>query len=289
MKQQLILGPPGTGKTTTLLDIVEQKLNEGIESHEIAFVSFTRKAAHEARERALKKFPQFNRQSFKYFNTLHSVAYRRLELGRTDVMQHSDWKEISHLCNVPFSGFYSSDDGSLPGGMLEGDRFYFHYCLAHARKSDPLDHYQSLPQEERESMDQIKFGRFLKTMKEFKNDTGMLDFSDMLEQAIKIGPASEVKVAIVDEAQDLSKIQWEFVNTIFKDVEELYVAGDDDQAIYRWSGADLTTFLSLQGERTVLERSWRLRQRFGHTRTSLPRRLRTDTKRNGDPMTTTDV
>jgi len=173
-------------------------------------------------------------------------------------MQRGDWSEISKLCGIPFSGYYDADDGSLPGGMQEGDRFYFHYCLAHARMIDPIVHYMQLPIDEREAMNMMKYKRFLLTMREFKNDTGMLDFSDMLEHTLKHGPATEVKVAIVDEAQDLSKIQWQFVETLFSEVDELYIAGDDDQAIYRWSGADLDTFLNLQGERKVLERSWRL-------------------------------
>ena len=51
-----IFGPPGTGKTTRLLNMVDNALQEGIPSHRIAFLAFTRKAATEAKERAVDRF-----------------------------------------------------------------------------------------------------------------------------------------------------------------------------------------------------------------------------------------
>ena len=65
-------------------------------------------------------------------------------------------------------------------------------------------------------------------------------------------------VAIVDEAQDLSALQWAVIERAFANAKELWIAGDDDQSIYRWSGADEQKFMSLPYRREILPISYRL-------------------------------
>ena len=73
----IVLGPPGTGKTTTLLNEVEKYLKE-TDPNRIGYFSFTQKAAYEARDRAMAKF-NYSEDDLPYFRTLHSLAFRQLE------------------------------------------------------------------------------------------------------------------------------------------------------------------------------------------------------------------
>ena len=73
-----IFGPPGTGKTTTLLNMVEEALSNGTSPNTIAFLAFTRKAANEAKERAAVRFNLDPENDLPYFRTLHSLATVRL-------------------------------------------------------------------------------------------------------------------------------------------------------------------------------------------------------------------
>ena len=62
-----VVGPPGTGKTQTLLDKVIEYKNLGTPLERIGYFAFTRKAAYEARDRFLETFPHLTK---KILNTL---------------------------------------------------------------------------------------------------------------------------------------------------------------------------------------------------------------------------
>jgi len=260
MDKKLILGPPGTGKTTKLINIVAELLEKGIRPQQIAYVSFTRKAAEEAIDRAREKF-DLPKSSFPHFRTLHSLAFRELGLNSSDVMNESHWDEISDMTGKKLSprGF---NDGVGPDEIVS-----FHLHLAKAMCRSYAEHFRivagSLSKRKYNfgtlrrggGLDEfIKLGDFID---HYKSNAALLDFSDMLSQGCHCDPL-EVRYAIIDEAQDLSRLQWKFCKSIFSRCETVWVAGDDDQAIYSWAGADLYTFRHMDAERSVLEHSWRL-------------------------------
>ena len=61
----IVLGPPGTGKTTTVLNLVEEFLRAGTDIKKIGYFSFTRRAAYEAISRAEEKFGRCHKNSSK--------------------------------------------------------------------------------------------------------------------------------------------------------------------------------------------------------------------------------
>lgn len=250
----IILGPPGTGKTTTLLNLVEQHLDRGVRPEEIGFLAFTRKAASEAKNRAIAKFG-FTERQLTYFRTIHSLAFRQLGLNKVQVMQKDHYKDLGEKLNVNLSGSVNMDEGSINYSMSDGDKLIFIDSLARA-KMIPLREQWELTLDS--DIDWWELDRVSRGLKKYKEAFGLLDFTDMLELFLKQGYVPKLKVLFIDEAQDLSKLQWLAVNHIIKNTEKVYFSGDDDQSIFQWSGADTDYFIRLKGNISVLRSSYRV-------------------------------
>ena len=63
-------------------------------------------------------------------------------------------------------------------------------------------------------------------------------------------------MVFIDEAQDLSRMQWDMVNSF--NTQDSFIAGDDDQAIFRWAGADVDSFITQTGKILNLTQSMRI-------------------------------
>ena len=100
--QTTIFGPPGTGKTTKLISIVKQELEDGTRPEDIAFVSFSRKAADEARTRASSAL-NMNPDEMVWFRTLHSLAFQFLGISRKQVLRGTDFRQLGDILGLEFS------------------------------------------------------------------------------------------------------------------------------------------------------------------------------------------
>jgi DNA helicase-2/ATP-dependent DNA helicase PcrA len=249
---EIILGPPGTGKTTYLLNLVEDALDKGVDPQQMGFVAFTKKAAKEAVERAEARFCLSEKQ-LPYFRTLHSLAFRMLGMNRERVLSKSQIKEFGDILGLKLRGSVSPTEGTV-SNSLPGDKALFISGLSRLR-CVPL---QEQWRENTEDLGWHELDRVHRGLKKFKESRGLFDYTDMLELYLEQGYVPELELLVVDEAQDLSKLQWKVVHKLAEKARRVVVAGDDDQAIFQWAGADLPYFVQLSGKVTVLDKSYRI-------------------------------
>ena len=252
--QRLILGPPGTGKTTRCLSIIEQELAGGTAPNRIAYVSFTKKAVEEAVERATTRF-NYTAIDLPYFRTLHSLCYRLLRLNRTHVMGRANYLELGQMLGYNFSAKGMAVEDGMPTDACAGDKLLFIDGLARNRLVTLEQQWHDVNDPD---IDLFALKRLRDSLQSYKAYNGLYDYTDMLEQAVKERVVVGVDVVVIDEAQDLTCLQWAACRVLFRNAKRVYIAGDDDQCIFRWSGADVEQFLQLAGEREVLGTSYRL-------------------------------
>lgn len=249
---EIIYGPPGTGKTTTLLKIVEDEINSGTHPSNIAYLTFTKKAAREAVTRAMDKFG-LPSSEFPWFRTLHSLCFRHMGVDPADMFNSNVLKEFGQWVGVPIDGKINYEQGTTQGTQI-GDRCLFMYNLARVRGVPLREMYLN----DNDGLSWRIVDHVSRGIDEYKRRYGYADYTDLLERFLREDDLPKPEVLILDEAQDLSDLQWRIVDRIRAFSRRCVVAGDDDQAIFEWAGADVSRFLNLSGTRTILAQSWRV-------------------------------
>ena len=266
-----IFGPPGTGKTTTLLDLVDKELSKGTPSSEIAFLAFTRKAASEARERACRRFGLDAKSDLPYFRTLHSLAFRLVGLTTDQLMGPEHYREIENRIGFDLAGGTTHGDDFTTAIKRESEILRL-ITLARLRRTTLHSEYNH--SNIKYSWTEVNY--VAAAVAQYKKSNGLYDFTDMLELLVAKGPqiCPPLRLCLLDEAQDLSPLQWEIAHLLDSKSDKMYCAGDDDQAIYDFAGADVDHFINLPGGAEILETSYRVPASVHRLATGLSSRIR---------------
>lgn len=223
MKIVWIQGSPGTGKTYKLRELLKAEFDNGTEPIDVAYVSFTQKGAYQGIEIAKSAF-ELADEECEYMRTLHSLAFRMLSLKREGVY---DKKEA-----LPFlTGAFSKIESTLIKKILnEMDIFDSEETLSLSDFMKEMKaKYDMSPPIVEAITDAYKY---------YKDKQKKLSFSEMLRACIEQKITAPCKVIFVDEWQDLTPLQKTFLLSVFPEAHTWYLAGDLDQSIYAWAGAD---------------------------------------------------
>ena len=220
----------------------------------MGFFAFTRKAATEAKERAAKRFDLDPDKDLPYFRTIHSLAYRLMSVKETELMGSQNYKELSQAIGFALSSSASENEDV---SFKATDHPILQLINLSKTKKTTLEHEYNHSNVNFTWME-VKY--VADSYANYKSTFGLMDFTDLIlrfaNEADHLMPP--LKICFLDEAQDLSPLQWDIAHKLDEKSERMYVAGDDDQAIYRWAGADVDHFINLPGGAEVLEQSYRV-------------------------------
>ena len=279
-----IFGPPGTGKTTKLISIVQEELKNGVAPEKIGFVSFSRKAAEEAKTRTIDKL-NIRDDKLVWFRTLHSLAFQWLGISRKDVLFGSDYTQLGKPVGLEFSANSSLNmsEGTLFTAGKDGEAYLGLINMARVRGVS-LEKQFSDTNDRRMNFQQALTVQ--QALIDYKRSMRKKDFVDMIQDFIDQGEGPSLDLLIVDEAQDLVPMQWEMVKKVLvPKSKKVFYAGDDDQCIYSWMGVDVKDFLNSSTNKIVLDKSYRIPLSVHEIAEDMVKRISTRQIKNWQPTT----
>ncbi len=248
MISRKIYGPPGTGKTTKLINYVKTFYKLGTPLDKIGYFAFTTKAANEAIDRMLDAYKDLQKKDLKHFRTLHSLAFNRLGMKKAQVMQDEHYEDIGGKLGIEVTVY---SNGQETTGFVDSNSEYFN--LINAARIKEI----SIEDEYNTGMYSYELEKNLlyileQELNNYKDSFKLYDFTDMIEKFNVAKLCPKYDVIFVDEAQDLSPIQWKMVDILRENSKYVILAGDDDQAIYGWAGADVLKFIATQAKKDII-------------------------------------
>ena len=282
-----LFGGPGSGKTTALLDRVDELLErDDVTIRDILVVSYTRAAAAEVRERLAERLDISPRALKGNVATMHAKAYELLDLSRGDVVGEDDKQEFCEEYGVEFEDEYSGAGRRTARSTTIGNKIIATSQWLQRTRRDVADWYDVPFQWNVEEVrlppdidpnaqegnkytptwssddDRIDVPDVIRAWRSYKGEHGLVGFADMLERVKQRSLVPHVDYLVIDEFQDITTLQYDVYEEWKPHVDRVLIAGDDDQVVYAWQGADPNLLLDAdRDEDVVLPNSYRLPSR----------------------------
>jgi DNA helicase-2/ATP-dependent DNA helicase PcrA len=283
-----LFGGPGSGKTTALLDRVEQLLTEeDVDVRDVLVVSYTRAAAAEIRERLADRLDTNPRKLRGNVSTMHAKAYDLLNLSRGDVVGESDKEEYCDDYGIEFEGEYEGSRRRSARSTALGNKVISTSQWLQRTNRDVADWYDvpfkwdeeqvRLPPEIDEHAqtgnkytptwssddDRLDVPEAIRAWRNWKGTNDLVGFADMLERVRQRSLLPSVDYLVIDEFQDITTLQYSVYEEWRPHMTRVLLAGDDDQVVYAWQGADPDLLLEEPvDEDVILPNSYRLPSRI---------------------------
>jgi len=247
-KRTIIPGPPGTGKTYRLLNhYMLREINElKTNPEKICYITFSKPAAEEAKERFAELFPG---KKIGYIGTMHALGVKELgiDVGAKLLKGNSQWNQFKLY--EPMAAGLKTDVTYDP--ITGKPRFKDKILdVRDYAKNKKISLEEAAVEKGLAGWDDIyKAEQIDASLDQYKKETGVIEFYDMIKMFTdKIKGKDELfDVVFLDEAQDLNALQWDMFFEIEKKTQRSFIAGDDDQTIFGFQGAEATTFINLKG------------------------------------------
>ena len=246
----MVLAPPGSGKTLIVTERTRYLIEESeVRPDQILVITFTRYAAREMKERferltAGKNYPVT-------FGTFHSIFYGILKcaygIGANNLMSE---KESSVLLQEVLD---QTDIESTP--EVEDEEELVRELLREVGMvKNGLYHLKDFHSK---YLTQDEFAEVFRSYEHQKKERKKFDFDDMLVQCYALfrkkpeilqGWQKRFQYILIDEFQDINRVQYEVIRMLAAPRYNLFVVGDDDQSIYGFRGAKPELMLYMKQE-----------------------------------------
>ena len=282
-----LFGGPGSGKTTALLDRVDEMLEEGVEVEDILVVSYTRAAAQEVRERLADRLDRSPKSLRSNVCTMHAKAYELLNLSRGDVVGEKHKEAFCEDYGLEFEDENSAARRRSATSTTLGNKIIATSQWLQRTEREVADWYDVPFQWNDEEVrlppdiddraqtgnkytptwpsddDRVDVPEAIRAWRAYKGEEGVVGFADMLERVKQRSLVPSVDHLVIDEFQDITTLQYNVYEEWKPHVDTVLIAGDDDQVVYAWQGADPNLLLDEEvDEDIVLPNSYRLPSRI---------------------------